>query len=121
MPELPNQPETADPLNEGDGEALAHLAKNRRLLVILVPKDVPDEFVARLTTWSNFALDTRLMPPLAIPVTKRGDGIVCPYCGVPANKNLELHAPDCLWRTAMTRWAQAQISIERQWGTEQNT
>lgn len=118
---MTDQPVTADPLNEGDGEALAHLAKNRRILVILVPADIPDGFVASLTAWSNFALDTRLMPPLALPVVKRGNGIVCPYCGVPANKNLELHAPDCLWRAAMTRWAQAQIAIQEQFGVEPNT
>lgn len=108
------------PMSEEEGAALALLAENHRVMVILIPEDVPDEFAARLTTWSNFILDTKLMPPVALPVVKRGDGLVCPYCGVPASQAPDAHASDCDWREAIVRWAAAQMQIEEEYGGASN-
>lgn len=106
----------AGPLSDEESEALQLLAKNRRLLVILVPASASDEFVARLTAWSNFCLDTKLLPPLWLATSKEGDGLVCPYCGLPSMRTIEGHAPDCEWAQAAVRWGGAQIQIDEEFG-----
>jgi hypothetical protein len=92
--------------------ALQLLAQNHRLLIILVPNGVPDRFVAQLTSWSNFALDTRLLPPNPLPVARKGDGLVCPYCGTKATSGITAHDLKCDYRQAFTRWGMTQIEID---------
>jgi len=42
-----------DIMTDEEVAALALLAKNQRIMVILVPDSAPNEFVARLTAWSK--------------------------------------------------------------------
>ena len=104
------------PLTEEEGKALALLGKNHRLLIILVPENAPDKFVAQLTTWSNFCLDTKLLPPIWLPVVKQGDGLVCPYCSSKPSQHLEFHEHGCEWRMAMERWGGAPLQIDAEFG-----
>lgn len=106
-----------DILSPEELDAMELLSKNHKLLVILVPKGVPDDFSARLTTWSNYILDTRLIPPLPVPVAQKGDGLVCPYCEAPATTQIDAHVPGCIWVTAVTRWGAAQMEIEEEFGS----
>jgi hypothetical protein len=101
-----------NPLSDEELNALQVLAKNQRLFVILVPENATDKFVAQLTSWTNFCLDTKLIPPLWVPATKQGNGLACPYCGSFASQNLDMHERSCEWRIATERWAHAQIQIE---------
>lgn len=105
-------------LTEAEGKALKLLAKNHRLLITLVPKNIPDGFMARLTVWQNFVLDTKLLPPLFVPAerSKTGDGLVCPYCGVPATVHLDLHLPTCEWQLGAHRYAGGMIGIDEEFG-----
>jgi hypothetical protein len=107
-----------DILSEEELKALTLLAKNRRLLLILVPESATDKFVAKLTSWSNFCLDTKLIPPLYVPAVKQGDGLICPYCGSPASQNIDMHGRSCEWRKATERWAFSQIEIDETFGGE---
>jgi hypothetical protein len=104
----------SDLLTGEETAALQLLAKNKRLIIILAPKDAPDRFLAQLTTWSNFALDTRLIPPNPLPVVRKGDGLVCPYCGTKATNGITAHDPECDYRQAFMRWGAAQIEIDEQ-------
>lgn len=101
-------------LNEEELKALALLAEHHRLSIMIVPEDVTDEFMARLTTWNNFVMDTKLLPPLTVPGSMKGDGLVCPYCEQPASQNIQLHLPTCAWKKAVTRWAMSQIQIDEE-------
>lgn len=103
-------------LTPEEQDALATLAKHNRIMVVLVPEDATDVFAARLSAWVNFALDTRLPLPLALPVTRKGDGLVCPYCDQPAAQAPSLHLPTCEWRQAVERWAGAQVQIDEEFG-----
>lgn len=93
--------------------ALQVLAKNRRLMIVLVPESATDRFVAKLTSWVNYVLDVKMEAPLPHPIKVEGDGLTCPYCGVPASMEYQLHKPDCTWRQAIIRWASSQTQIER--------
>jgi hypothetical protein len=106
-----------DVMTDEELKALVLLTKNRRLMLILVPENAPDEFVARLTAWSNFCLDTKLIPPLWLPVAKQGDGLVCPYCAGKPGQHLDFHEKDCEWRKAAERWGGAQLQIDEEFGT----
>jgi hypothetical protein len=97
--------------SKAEQDALKLLADKGRLLVIVVPEDAPDGFVARLTTWSNYILDTKIMLPLPTPVVRKGNGLVCPYCNLPATSEPRLHGIDCDWREAILRWSAAQLQI----------
>jgi hypothetical protein len=103
-------------LTDAERDALALLAQNQRLLITIVPKDIPDRFMARLTAWQNFVLDTKLLPPLFLPAerSRTGDGLVCPYCGAPASQKLDMHAKDCEWAEAAIRWGGAQLQIDEE-------
>ena len=101
------------PLTKEEEDALVTLSRNQRLMVLLVPNDVPDRFVAQLTTWTNFILDTKILLPIPLPVTKKGDGLVCPYCHSIASQNVDVHAVTCDWRQAVIRWANAQMQIDK--------
>lgn len=101
-------------LSAEEEAALALLAENRRLLITIVPNDIPDRFMAKLTVWQNFCLDTRLLPPLWIAATRKGDGLVCPYCGVPASAHLNLHLLDCEWREGAMRYGAAMLQIDEE-------
>ena len=105
-------------LSEAEKDAIALLSKNHRLAITIVPKDVPDGFMARLTVWQNFVLDTKLLPPLFLPATKsrHGDGLVCPYCGSPASQHLDLHSRDCEWRLAAERFGAGMLQVEEDFG-----
>ena len=101
-------------LTPEESNALGLLGKSHRLLIVIVPKDVPDRFVAHLTAWSNFALDTRLIPPIPLAVIRKGDGLVCPYCGTKATTGITAHDLECEYRKAFTRWGMAQIQIDEE-------
>ena len=108
-------------LTDEEGKALALLGKNRRLLLILIPENATDEFVARLTTWSNFCLDTKLLPPIWLPVVKEGNGLLCPYCGSYATQKVKAHKLNCEWRVALERWGGAQLQIDEEFGNKYAT
>lgn len=97
-------------------EALRVLAERNRLLVTIVPEGASDRFVASLSVFVNYLLDIQLLPVLPLPAVKSGDGLVCPYCGVPASTKPEYenHAPDCRFRQAIERWAAASMQIDQE-------
>jgi hypothetical protein len=109
--------EEEDLMTKAEMDALKVLSRNHRLLVTIVPKRADDRFMAKFTAWQNFVLDTMLLPPLWLPVSEKppqGDGLVCPYCNMPATQNLDMHAPDCEWRQAAYRWGAAQLQINKE-------
>lgn len=98
--------------------AMRILEGRRRLLILIVPETASDELAKRLTTWSNYILDTKLIPPIPVPATRQGDGLICPYCGIGIKarfpQDISIHKEDCEWRVAMKRWALAQVQIDKE-------
>lgn len=98
--------------------ALKILSGQRRIMLTLVPEHASNELCKRVTTWIGFILDTGLLPPMAVPATKVGDGLHCPYCGAGIHatfpKRLSVHKPDCEWRQAVERWSYANVQIDKE-------
>jgi hypothetical protein len=74
-----------------------------RLMIQIAPEGSSDAWLARLASWINFVLDTRMLPPEpSIP-----DALNCPYCGTAQHRSY------CKYATAFARWGRAQEQIQR--------
>lgn len=100
--------------------AVKVLSKRRRIMLTIVPEGASEELCKRVTTWTDYILDTGLLPPIPIPATLKGDYLTCPYCGVSIDaqfpKKLHVHKEGCDWRQAVQRWAYANMVIDGEEG-----